>query len=43
LARWYPDQPNWLLVSFTDQTQAKDIDLLASQIELWTASKEVAA
>jgi glycine dehydrogenase subunit 1 len=43
LARWYPSQPNWLLVSFTDQTQAKDVDLLASHIELWTASQGVAA
>mgnify|MGYP003312869953 FL=1 len=43
LARWYPNQPNWMLVAFTDQTKANEIELLAAHIEVWAASKEVAA
>ena len=43
LARWYPGQPNWLLVSFTDQTQANEVELLAAHIEVWAASQGVTA
>ena len=41
--RWYADRPNWLLVSFTDQTKANQIELLAEHLEVWTADQGVTA
>lgn len=43
LHRWYPAQPNWLLVSFTDQTKSNDIELLAAHLKVWATSQGVAA
>jgi hypothetical protein len=43
LHRWYPSRPNWLLVSFTDQTKANEIELLAAHMEVWVASQGVTA
>ena len=36
-SRWYPERKNWLLVTVTDQTSAKEIELLAAHIALWSA------
>jgi hypothetical protein len=33
----YPERKNWLLVTVTDQTSAKEIELLAAHIALWSA------
>jgi glycine dehydrogenase subunit 1 len=38
LSNWYPDKNNWLLVSFSDQTRAKDVDLLVAHLSVWSAS-----
>lgn len=38
LSNWYPENKNWLLVSFSDQTTSKDIDLLVAHLSVWTAS-----
>ena len=38
LSNWYPENKNWLLVSFSDQTTSKDIDLLAAHLSVWAAS-----
>ena len=43
LARWYSNRPNWLLVSFTDQTRSNEIELLAAHVETWAASQGVSA
>ena len=45
LSTWYPKRKNWLLVSFSDQTKATEIELLAAHIAVWSASlvQEVAA
>jgi len=44
LSNWYPENKNWLLVSFSDQTTSTDIDLLVAHLSVWTASmKGVAA
>ncbi|MDP6870293.1 MAG: aminomethyl-transferring glycine dehydrogenase subunit GcvPA [Candidatus Poseidoniaceae archaeon] len=39
LSNWYPERRNWLLVSFTDQTGASEIELLAAHLAAWSASK----
>ena len=41
LSWWYPDQPNRLLLTFTDQTSGDDIEYLATQLQSWV--KEVVA
>ena len=43
LSTWYPSKENWMLVSLSDQTSAKDIDMLCAQISIWceSPSKEV--
>ena len=38
LSNWYPENENWLLVSFSDQTTVKDIDLLVAHLSVWAAS-----
>jgi glycine dehydrogenase subunit 1 len=38
LSNWYPENENWLLVSFSDQTTIKDIDLLVAHLSVWAAS-----
>ena len=38
LSNWYPKNKNWLLVSFSDQTTSKDIDLLVAHLSVWAAS-----
>ena len=38
LSNWYPENENWLLVSFSDQTTSKDIDLLVAHLSVWAAS-----
>jgi glycine dehydrogenase subunit 1 len=38
LSNWYPENKNWLLVSFSDQTTSKDIDLLVAHLSVWAAS-----
>jgi glycine dehydrogenase subunit 1 len=43
LARWYADRPNWLLVSFTDQTRANEIELLAAHMDVWASHQGVSA
>jgi glycine dehydrogenase subunit 1 len=43
LASWYPTRTNWLLVTFTDQTQVQDIDLLVKHLSGWISTLEVAA
>ena len=45
LSTWYPKKGNWLLVSFSDQTKASEIELLAAHLAVWSASlvKEVTA
>ncbi|MBJ64347.1 MAG: aminomethyl-transferring glycine dehydrogenase [Euryarchaeota archaeon] len=45
LSTWYPEKKNWLLVSFSDQTRANEIELLAAHLAVWSASlvKEVLA
>ena len=39
LGNWYQDKKNWLLVSFSDQTQASEIELLAAHLAVWAASQ----
>ena len=43
LSTWYPSKENWMLVSLSDQTSAKDIDMLCARISIWceSPSKEV--
>ena len=36
-SRWYPERKNWLLVTVTDQTSAKEIELLTAHIAVWSA------
>ena len=38
LSNWYPERENWLLVSFSDQTKATEIELLAAHLAVWSAS-----
>ncbi|MGB0603183.1 MAG: aminomethyl-transferring glycine dehydrogenase subunit GcvPA, partial [Candidatus Poseidoniaceae archaeon] len=38
LSTWYPERKNWLLVSFSDQTKATEIELLAAHLAVWSAS-----
>ena len=38
LSNWYPERKNWLLVSFSDQTKATEIELLAAHLAVWSAS-----
>ena len=38
LSAWYPERKNWLLVSFSDQTKATEIELLAAHLAVWSAS-----
>ena len=38
LTNWYPERKNWLLVSFSDQTKATEIELLAAHLAVWSAS-----
>ena len=38
LSAWYPQRSNWLLVSFSDQTRATEIELLAAHLAVWSAS-----
>ena len=43
LSAWYPDRKNWLLATFTDQTNEKQIELLAAHLAVWASSQEVTA
>jgi glycine dehydrogenase subunit 1 len=43
LSSWYPERTNWMLVTFTDQTQANHIDLLVRHLHEWISTLEVAA
>jgi glycine dehydrogenase subunit 1 len=43
LSSWYPERTNWMLVTFTDQTQANHIDLLVRHLREWISTLEVAA
>ena len=43
LSTWYPKRTNWLLVTCTDQTSEKEIEILAQHISEWVHSLEVAA
>jgi glycine dehydrogenase subunit 1 len=38
LSNWYPEKNNWLLVSFSDQTRATDVDLLVAHLSVWSTS-----
>ena len=38
LSNWYPQRRNWLLVSFSDQTKATEIELLTAHLAVWSAS-----
>jgi hypothetical protein len=38
LSNWYPERRNWLLTSFSDQTQAAEIELLTAHLAVWSAS-----
>ena len=38
LSAWYPQRGNWLLVSFSDQTRATEIELLAAHLAVWSTS-----
>jgi len=38
LSAWYPQRANWLLVSFSDQTRATEIELLAAHLAVWSTS-----
>ena len=37
LSWWYPDQPNRLLLTFTDQTSGDDIEQLATELQSWVS------
>ena len=37
LSNWYPERRNWLLVSFSDQTNSNEIELLAAHLALWSS------
>jgi hypothetical protein len=39
LTQWYSNRKNWILVSFSDQTQAAEIELLAAHLAVWSSSK----
>jgi hypothetical protein len=43
LSAWYPERKNWLLATFTDQTNEKQIDLLITHLTAWASSQEVNA
>ena len=43
LSSWYPERTNWMLVTFTDQTQANHIDILVRHLREWISTLEVAA
>ena len=43
LSAWYPERKNWLLVTFTDQTSEKQIELLAAHLAVWATSQGVNA
>tara|TARA_B110000438_G_scaffold262273_1_gene273460 strand:+ start:117 stop:623 length:507 start_codon:yes stop_codon:yes gene_type:complete len=38
LSNWYTQRRNWLLVSFSDQTKAAEIELLAAHLAVWSVS-----
>ena len=38
LSNWYSDKTNWLLVSVSDQTSLRDIEMLCAQISIWCES-----
>lgn len=38
LSAWYPQRKNWLLISFSDQTQSSEIELLVAHLAVWSAS-----
>jgi len=38
MSAWYPQRKNWLLVSFSDQTQSSEIELLAAHLAVWSAA-----
>jgi len=39
LSNWYPERRNWLLISFSDQTNANEIELLAAHLALWSSQQ----
>tara|TARA_B110000444_G_scaffold126707_1_gene119207 strand:- start:23877 stop:25253 length:1377 start_codon:yes stop_codon:yes gene_type:complete len=43
LSAWYPERTNWILATFTDQTSAKQIDLLVSKLAAWASAQGVSA
>ena len=43
LSAWYPDRKNWILATFTDQTNANQIELFAAHLAVWASSQEVNA
>ncbi len=43
LSAWYPERKNWLLVTFTDQTSEKQIELFAAHLAVWASSRLVTA
>jgi hypothetical protein len=43
LSAWYPERKNWLLATFTDQTNANQIELLVAHLAVWASSQEVNA
>jgi hypothetical protein len=38
LSNWYGRRTNWLLVSFSDQTDAAEIELLTAHLAVWSTS-----
>ncbi len=38
LSNWYNQRTNWLLVSFSDQTQAAEIELLTAHLAVWSTN-----
>jgi glycine dehydrogenase subunit 1 len=43
LSAWYPERTNWVLATFTDQTNANQIELLVTHLAVWASSQEVNA
>jgi glycine dehydrogenase subunit 1 len=43
LVSWYPDRENWLLVTCTDQTSAKHIEVLVEHLNQWSLTQGVVA
>ncbi|MBT5392233.1 MAG: aminomethyl-transferring glycine dehydrogenase subunit GcvPA [Euryarchaeota archaeon] len=43
LSAWYPERKNWLLVTFTDQTSATQIELLVAHLAVWASAQGVRA